>query len=298
MKPSDSFAFSARQTDMFQTCSKSMLAPAKINLCLYVTGKRPDGYHELAMLMQRLALFDQVTVELAPGEGVSGSCPGLVLPAGAENLACRAARLMLEHVGVKARVSVRVEKRIPAAAGLGGGSSDAAAVLLLLEELLDLQLPCHELMQLGLQLGADVPFFLFRKTAWAMGVGEILQAWPGLPPLWVVLVNPGFAVSTAWVFQNLRLTGQRAKAKIPRFPVRVEEVVRLLHNDLESVTRGRHPIIGEIKECLLAEGAAGVLMSGSGPTVFGLFRSPEDAERAASHLSAARGWWTAAVGSY
>lgn len=283
---------------MLQVCTKSMLAPAKINLCLHVTGRRPDGYHELAMLMQRVALFDKVTVALGQGHGVSVLCPGLDLPAGGENLAARAARMFVEHVGLRAQVTVRIDKQVPAAAGLGGGSSDAAAVLLLLDDLLESGLPDHELRQLGRRLGADVPFFLFRRTAWAEGIGDILEEWPGMPPAWVVLINPGFAVSTASVFRNLRLTGNRPKAKIPRFPVRVEEVVRLLHNDLEPVTCARYPVIGEIKRRLLAEGAAGALMSGSGPTVFGLFRSAPDAQRAASRITAERGWWAAAVSFY
>lgn len=283
---------------MLQVRTKSMLAPAKINLCLHVTGKRPDGYHDLAMLMQRLTLFDKVTVAVGPGDDVSVVCPGLDLPAGGENLAGRAARALLDHLGMRAQVAVRIDKHIPAAAGLGGGSSDAAAVLLLLDDLLGLRLPDHELRQVGRRLGADVPFFLFRKTAWAEGIGDILEEWPGVPPGWVVLINPGFAVSTASVFQNLRLTDNRPKAKIRRFPVRVEEVVRLLHNDLEQVTCARYPVIGEIKRRLLAEGAVGALMSGSGPTVFGLFPSAPEAERAASRLSAEGGWWTAAASFY
>lgn len=277
---------------------KKILAPAKINLCLHVLGKRPDGYHDLAMLMLRLALFDRVTVGIASGEGVEVRCPGVTLPEGEENIAVHAARNLLQFAGVKKRVSIEIDKQIPAAAGLGGGSSDAAAVLLLLDDLLELQLPVHALMEVGRRLGADVPFFIFQNTAWAEGIGDVLEEWPGLPPCRVVLVNPGFPVSTRQVFQNLRLTEGRSKAKIPRFPVRVEDLVRLLHNDLESVTCHRYPIIGEIKEQLLAEGAAGALMSGSGPTVFGLFRSRQDADRAASRLAEAFGCWAVAVGIY
>lgn len=275
--------------------SKTRLAPAKINLCLHVVGKRPNGYHDLAMLMQSVALYDRVTVSLRSDGEITVDCPGLELQPGVNNLAARAAHLLFDHVGIGPGASIAIDKQIPAAAGLGGGSSDAATVLLLLDELLDLHLPRHELMQLGLQLGADVPFFLFRKTAWATGVGEVLRPWPGLPPLWLVLVNPKIAVPTAWVFQNLRLTHPRAEDKIPRFPVRIDEVVRLLHNDLEVVTCQRYPVVDEIKAKLLAAGAAGALMSGSGATVFGLFDSRHTAEQAAASLADGTGWWAVAV---
>lgn len=278
--------------------TKTLLAPAKINLCLHVLGKRPDGYHNLAMLMQRVALFDKVRIYLTAGPSVVVDCPGLSLPEGADNIASRAARLLLDHVGISTGVSIVIDKRIPAAAGLGGGSSDAAAVLLLLDDLLELRLPTCELMLLGGQLGADVPFFLFGRTAWATGVGNILEPWPGLPPLWVVLVNPGIAVSTAWAYQNLRLTRSRAEDKIPRFPVRIEDVVHLLYNDLEGVTCDRYPVVKQIKARLMASDAAGALMSGSGPTVFGLFRDRQVAERAAVLLSIDTGWWSVAVALY
>lgn len=275
--------------------SKSWLAPAKINLCLHVVGKRPDGYHDLSMLMQCVALYDRVAVSLRSDGKITVDCPGLDLQPGVDNLAARAAHLLFDHVGIDTGAAISIDKQIPAAAGLGGGSSDAAAVLLLLDELLELHLPCHELMQLGQQLGADVPFFLFRKTAWATGVGEVLHPWPGLPPLWLVLVNPRIAVPTALVFQSLRLTHPRSEDKIPRFPVRIDEVVRLLHNDLEAVTCQLYPIVDEIKAKLLAAGAAGALMSGSGATVFGLFDSQYAADRAANALADGTGWWTVAV---
>jgi 4-diphosphocytidyl-2-C-methyl-D-erythritol kinase len=250
------------------------------------------------MLMQRVALFDKVTVCLTPGASILVDCPGLELPEGAENIAARAARLMLDHVGQRQGVAITVNKGIPAAAGLGGGSSDAAAVLLLLDDLLGLNLPLHELMMLGGRLGADVPFFLFRKTAWATGIGDILHEWRGMLPVWALLANPGIPVATAWVYQNLRLTHPRTEDKIPRFPVRIEEVVHLLHNDLESVTCSRYPVVDEIKSEIMALGAAGALMSGSGPTVFGLFPEQGAAENAARALSRDRGWWSVAVSLY
>jgi len=274
---------------------KTVFAPAKVNLCLHVLGRRPDNYHELAMLMQRIALFDRLEVEMVAGHDVTVSCPGLDLPRGEQNIIEKAARLLLSHVGMKCGVSIRVDKNIPVAAGLGGGSSDAAAVLEALNELLGLDLPRAELMALGRGLGADVPFFLYRQTAWATGIGDRFEAWPGLPPVTLVLVNPGIAVSTAWVFQNLGLTRPRPVARIPRFPEGISALVRLLHNDLEVVTCQRHPVITTIKERLLACGANGALMTGSGATVFGLFAERFRAAKAAQTLVAETGWWVEVV---
>jgi len=274
---------------------KTVFAPAKVNLCLHVLGRRTDGYHELAMLMQRIALFDRLDIELVTGNDVTVACPGLELANGAQNIVEKAVRMLLAHVETNQGVSVSIVKNIPAAAGLGGGSSDAAAVLQALDELLGLGLPCSELMELGLRLGADVPFFLYGKTAWATGVGECLQPWPGLPPVTLVLVNPGIAVSTAWVFQNLGLTCPTSTARIPGFPERANDLVRLLHNDLEVVTCHHHPVITTIKERLVASGADGALMSGSGATVFGLFEDPSRAALAAQTLSAETNWWVEVV---
>lgn len=274
---------------------KAVYAPAKINLCLHVLGRRDDGYHDLATLMQRIDLRDRVEVAVTKGVDITAYCPQLVMPKGVDNIAVLAARLFLEHVGETRRVTITIDKHIPAAAGLGGGSSDAAAVLMALNELLGADLSCSEMMALGVRLGADVPFFLYGQTAWATGIGERLQPWPGLPPLVLVLVNPGIPVSTAWVFQNLRLTRTGATARIPRFPEGMSGLVRLLHNDLEVVTCQRHPVISTIKERLVAGGARGALMSGSGPTVFGVFDERARAEREAKSLAAETGWWVAVV---
>jgi len=274
---------------------KTVFAPAKINLCLHVLGRRPDGYHELAMLMQRVALFDRLDIELVDGNDVTVGCPGLQLACGEQNIVEKAVRLLLAHVGLKQGVSVKVEKKIPAAAGLGGGSSDAAAVLQGLDELLGLGLPRSELMALGVRLGADVPFFLYEQTAWVTGIGECLQHWPGLPPVTLVLVNPGVVVSTAWVFQSLGLTCPTPMARIPRFPERASDLVCLLHNDLEVVTCRHYPVITTIKERLVASGADGALMTGSGATVFGLFEDPSRAALAAQTLSAETNWWVEVV---
>lgn len=266
------------------------LAPAKINLCLHVLGRRPDGYHELAMIMQRVSLFDRLQVTLTGEPGVRVVCPGVELPPDGENIAARAARRLLALAGGRCGVEIVIDKQIPVAAGLGGGSSDAAAVLMGLNEMLELGLDRAALMAEGARLGADVPFFIFGAAAWATGVGDVLEKIEDLPPLWYVLVNPGLAVSTAWVYQNLGLTSKIEAAKLPRFSRTVSGVVGLLHNDLERVTAGRYPLVATVKEELAASGAAGVLMSGSGPTVFGVFAEEGAARNAADELRRHSDW--------
>lgn len=265
-------------------------APAKINLCLHVEGRRSDGYHDLAMLMQRVTLADRLTLRLDSSAEARIECPGVTLPPGGENIALRAARRMLQLAGTGAGVALHIDKRIPVAAGLGGGSSDAATVLLALNQLLGLGLSLSELAAEGLRLGADVPFFLLQHTAWATGVGERLQPVTGLPPVWYLLVNPGIEVSTAWVFQNLRLTSPGAVTKLPALPTSIEGLVGLLHNDLEPVTLSRYPVVSRIKQQLLDSGALGALMSGSGPTVFGVFADAAGAQAARSALAREPGW--------
>ena len=271
------------------------LAPAKINLCLHVLGKRKDGYHELAMLMQRVSLFDNISVELTATPGVRVRCEAVVLATGEENIAGRAAAMMLEQSGGGGGVDLVIEKHIPVAAGLGGGSSDAAAVMLALNEMLGAGLSKNRLMELGVRLGADVPFFIFEETAWATGIGERLKKVTGLPRIWYVLVNPGFSVSTSLVYRKLELTSPGEVARLPRFPGTIKELVSQLHNDLERVTLAEFPVVAEAKELLVGLGAAGVLMSGSGPTVFGVFEKEAEARSAEAAMSRIPGWKAFAV---
>jgi 4-diphosphocytidyl-2-C-methyl-D-erythritol kinase len=275
--------------------TRSLLAPAKINLCLHVLGKRPDGYHDLGMLMQRVSLHDRIDITLVPRPGVRVVCAGVDLAPGEENITARAARRLLALAGKAVGVEIVIDKRIPVAAGLGGGSSDAASVLLALEEMLQLGLDRRALMAEGAALGADIPFFLFQQTAWATGIGEVLEPVPDLPPAWYVLVNPGLAVSTAWVYRNLGLTTGADTTKLPRFPKTLEALVGLLYNDLERVTIPRFPVIAQIKERLVSLGATGALMSGSGPTVFGVFEAEEIARSAAAALAGESGWHVSVV---
>jgi 4-diphosphocytidyl-2-C-methyl-D-erythritol kinase len=280
---------------MAPVTTKTFLAPAKINLCLHVLGRRANGYHDLAMLMQRVTLYDRITMTLRDQDGLRVSCAGVELPPGQENIAARAVRALLELTERRQGLEIDIDKQIPVAAGLGGGSSDAATVLMGLNEMLDLGLTPRQLMDVGVKLGADVPFFIFRTTAWATGIGEELAAVPAVPQAWYVLVNPGLQVSTAWVYQNLRLTSPRSDLKIPRFSGELGELLELLHNDLEQVTMAHFPLIGDIKQRLRNLGAEGALMSGSGPTVFGVFREERTARAAAEALAAEPGWRAFAV---
>ncbi|GLI37343.1 4-(cytidine 5'-diphospho)-2-C-methyl-D-erythritol kinase [Geobacter hydrogenophilus] len=275
--------------------SLTLKAPAKVNYRLDVLRRRPDGYHDLRMIMQRIDLCDEITITLSDTSGVRVTCGREGVPDGPENIAWRAANALLPLSGQEAGIDIAITKNIPVAAGLGGGSSDAATVLLGVNELLGLGLSIERLMEVGVTLGADVPFFVFGKTALAEGIGEVLTAIDAVPPLWLVIVNPNIPVSTAWVYQSLRLTGEWNGDTIPRFFKDVADVCAVLANDLESVTIGRYPVIGEIKERLVAAGAAGALMSGSGPTVFGLFAAEEEARGAAQSIASSSDWFVTAV---
>jgi 4-diphosphocytidyl-2-C-methyl-D-erythritol kinase len=266
------------------------LAPAKINLCLHVLGRRSNGYHELLMLMQPVSLTDRVTLRLLDEPVFEVECPEVQLAEGEQNIALRAARAVFARVGCGGGVRVRVDKKIPVAAGLGGGSSDAATVLTGLNGMLGSPLSTESLMCEALKLGADVPFFVQGTSSWARGVGERLDPVDKMPAVWYVLVNPGFAVSTAWVYGNLGLTSPGDVAKLPEFSGLTDDLLRLLHNDLERVTVARYPEVDRIKRALLEQGALGALMSGSGPTVFGVFSEKDRATAAYERLRSVSGW--------
>ncbi|AJE02629.1 4-(cytidine 5'-diphospho)-2-C-methyl-D-erythritol kinase [Geobacter pickeringii] len=274
--------------------SLTLKAPAKVNYRLDVLRRRPDGYHDLRMIMQRIDLCDEITITVADAPGIRVSCGREGIPDGPGNIAWRAADALLEAAGKTAGLDIAITKNIPVAAGLGGGSSDGATVLMGVNELLGLGFSDERLMEIGVKLGADVPFFIFKKTALAEGIGEVLTPLDGVPAVWLAVVNPNVHVSTAWVYQNLQLTSGKGEAKIPRFFENVSDLCSVLANDLETVTIPRHPVIGEIKGELLKRGAQGALMSGSGPTVFGLF-DDERGARSAVDAMRKRGWFAAAV---
>lgn len=272
-----------------------MQAPAKVNYRLDVVGRRPNGYHDLRMIMQRVNLCDEVTIRLVPQPGIRVACGRDGVPEGEGNIAWKAARALLELTDAQQGVEIEITKNIPVAAGLGGGSSDCAAVLLGLNELLGLGLTRERLMEIGVKLGADVPFFVFEQTALAEGIGEVLTPLDKVPDAWVVLVNPNLPVSTAWVYQNLQLTQRDRLDTLPNSFEDLASVCRVLANDLESVTIPAFPVIAEIKHALVGFGAAGTLMSGSGPTVFGLFEDRSTAQRAGAALQQQQDWFVAVV---
>ncbi|BEQ16421.1 4-(cytidine 5'-diphospho)-2-C-methyl-D-erythritol kinase [Desulfoferula mesophila] len=269
----------------------TLSAPAKVNLFLRVLGRRPDGYHDLATLMQPLDLADTLTARLG-SPGLSLTCDRSEL-AGPDNLVLAAARAYYAALGREPAASFELTKRIPVAAGLGGGSSDAAAALMALNALHDGALEPRRMVELAAGLGADVPFFLAGCTAWCTGIGERVEPWPDFPLLDMVLVNPRFALSTAHVYQQFDFywTNPHQPIRIKRPSRNATSLAQLLVNDLEKVSLEEHPTLGQIKQTLRKTGARGCLMSGSGPTVFGVFADAAQAEQAARNLRAQGRWW-------
>lgn len=270
-------------------------ARAKINLTLEVLSRRPDGYHEIRTVLQALELHDLITIEPGPEIAVLSLHPEV--PGGPANLAYKAALALREKVGGEpGGARIFIEKRIPLAAGLAGGSADAAATLQGLNELWGLGLEREELLQVAARIGSDVPFCLDGITALATGRGEILHPLPPLPPLYVVLANPGFGVATSWAYaefdRGVKAPGEETAGKIsPSLALvevlkkgRLSELGALLYNDLAGVVSRRYPLIAELKDRLKSAGALGVEMSGSGPTVFGLFQEESRARQAMEEL--------------
>ena len=263
-------------------------ANAKINLTLDILGKREDGFHEVAMVMQTIGLHDTLTLEKTDG-AIELSINVPWLKADEKNLAWRAAEIIRQECGLQGGVRIELTKRIPVAAGLAGGSADAAAVLKGMNELYDLGLSQKKLCELGAQLGSDIPFCIMGGTMLATGRGEVLTRLADMPETWVVLAKPRISVSTAWAYQNYDEQGaekhpdnkaiERAIAHKNR-----KAVAGLLCNVLESVTIKKYDVIAEYKEMMLDNGAMASMMSGSGPTVFGLARSREQAEAIANVL--------------
>lgn len=268
----------------------TFLSPAKINLFLRVLSKRADGYHEIRSLMQPVSLYDELTIEAREGDSLSVTTDSVDAPGGPQNLAYRAAESLLGTLGVRKSVYIHIKKNIPVGAGLGGGSSNAATVLMALNDMLVADLNEERLMELGAKLGSDVPFFILNGPAIAEGRGEVLRR-VDIPQYAYVLINPGFAVSTAWVYNNLSLTKRGEDNILSYSEGSLNDINKLkdaLVNDLEEVTLERYPEIATLKKSLTGLGACGALMSGSGPTVFGLFASSNEAKRAFGALVSSR----------
>lgn len=263
----------------------SVKALAKINLGLDVIRKRPDGYHEVRMIMQTVHLYDQLTIQKTKEPEISIQSNLSFLPMDESNLAYQAAKLLKDECGIREGVAISLKKHIPIAAGMAGGSTDAAAVLYGMNELFGLGFKRQKLMELGVGIGADVPYCLMRGTALAEGIGEKLKSLPPMPKCPVLIAKPNIGVSTKFVYENLKLDGHVVHPDISAQIAAIRQgdlkaVAGLMGNILESVTVPQYPVIDEIKRCMTDNGALSSMMSGSGPSVFGLF-DDENAAKAA-----------------
>lgn len=268
-----------------------IFSPAKINLFLQITGKRPDGYHDLVSLMCCVGLYDTISLTFGVKK-TSVSCCHPDVPEDETNLAFAAASLFLNTLNINQGIKISIEKQIPVGAGLGGGSSNAAAVFLGLNRHYGYPFSPDKLISMGLSIGADVPFFIFRKPAMVTGIGDKLKAYQGLESFKILLVFPGFSISTAKVYKNLNLGLTNCKKKLRSFLLNEQSFDPRCHlcNDLESTAASMCPGIFTAKEALLRHGALGALMSGSGSTVFGLFSDSDTAFKANRALAENDKW--------
>ena len=278
-----------------------ILAPAKINLSLQILGLRPDGYHEIRSIAQKISLFDRITLKEETQPGISLVCDQPDIPTDSGNLAWRAASLLMETAGISGKgVSIILEKHIPHGAGLGGGSSDAAAVLLGMSVLFGLSPHPDLLHEISLRIGSDVPLFLGPSPSSIEGRGDLVKPSLLRVPAIFLVVYPGFPVSTHWAYSNFRLTKKTrnytisSQKKVDWGGVSPDRWQDLLVNDLETVVSGRHPEIARCRESLVRLGAKASLMSGSGSAVFGLFENPDTAQRALKGILS-EGWPFAAL---
>jgi 4-diphosphocytidyl-2-C-methyl-D-erythritol kinase len=272
-------------------CGFRLKAPAKVNLRLKVLWKRSDGFHEIETVMQPIGLWDIIRVEPTAG-GLEVRCPGFPDLEGEQNLIWRAVRLLEKEMEQRLSFRISLIKRIPLGAGLGGGSSDAAAIFSGINDFLGRPISAGRLTELAGNLGSDIPFFLVRQTSLARGRGEILEPLPDFPPWWYVLVYPGFPLATRWVYQQVKipLTGKNEYTNIKSLKIGlIGSGAEFLENDLEKAVLARYPHLPRIKEALLAEGGLGALMTGSGSTIFGLWKDKKEAVKAFHHLK--KGAW-------
>jgi 4-diphosphocytidyl-2-C-methyl-D-erythritol kinase len=266
-------------------------APAKINLRLEIIGRRPDGYHLLQSVMAPVSIFDELTFSPAE-EGVSFTCSDPELPMDDNNLVVKAAKAVLTEASCSRGVRIHLAKKIPSAAGLGGGSSDAATTLLSVRELFSLAISDERLHTLATGLGADVPFFLYRSACLVEGIGEKVSKYTVASGLPVALIKPVEGLSTPRVYQALNwpLTHHRKAHNLPASLGDLHTVCAWLRNDLEAPAEALLPRIADGKKLLQDQGAAGVRMSGSGPTIFGIFNRQEEAVQACD-FAKRQGWW-------
>lgn len=263
----------------------TLRAHGKINLGLDVTGRLENGYHEVRMIMQSVELADIVTMKKISEDRITVASDREGIPCDERNLAYRAAALMKERYSLQGGIEIFLEKHIPVAAGMAGGSADCAAVLKGMNALFGLGLPLNELQKIGVKLGADVPYCLLGGCALAEGIGEVLTKLEEPPACSLLLAKPDIDVSTKHVYGRLKLDTLKRHPDIDGMMKDIEcgnleGICGKLENVLESVTGAEYPIIGDIERLMLEEGALGAIMSGSGPTVFGIFREEKAARRA------------------
>ncbi len=263
-------------------------AYAKINLGLDVVKKLPSGYHQVKMILQTVDIFDQLTLEKT-GDRIMLTTDSDELPPGRDNLICRAAELMREKYHFSEGIHIHLEKRIPIAAGMAGGSTDAAAVMKGISRLLGLDAPIPQLMEYGVAIGADVPYCIMGGTALAEGIGDILTALPPAPDCFILVAKPDISVSTKYVYEHLDAAGLKSHPDIDGMRAAIEQgslqgILDRMENVLETVTIPAHPVIATIKNRMRELGAVKSLMSGSGPTVFGIFLEKQAAELAGGQL--------------
>lgn len=268
-------------------------AYAKINIGLDVLRRRADGYHEVKMIMQTVDIYDELVLERRKEPGIELRMDNSELPSGGDNLICRAADLLFREKKITGGVNISLTKRIPIAAGMAGGSADAAAALRGVNELFDLGYSLTELQALGVGLGADIPYCLAGGTMLSEGIGEILTPLPAPPAAHLVIAKPDINVSTAFVYGNLHADSLAWHPDIDGMIAALQKgdldgITGRLGNVLETVTVKAHPVIEQIKELLRKQGAENALMSGSGPTVFGIFKEKETAARAAEAVERGR----------
>lgn len=262
---------------------------AKINLGLDVLGKREDGYHEVRMIMQTIRMYDQLDMRKSVEPGIHLTTNKKYIPVDENNLVWRAAKLMMDTCGIMEGVSIHLHKVIPVAAGMAGGSSDAAATLVGMNRLFHCGLSKEKLMELGVQIGADVPYCVLRVTALAEGIGEKLTVLPPMPDCWILIGKPGISVSTKYVYTTLDLNTDTVHPDIDGMKKALEDgnlygITERMGNVLQDVTIPAYPEVERIKEQMKALGAVNAMMSGSGPTVFGIFDNEEKAQKACQKL--------------
>ena len=270
-------------------------ALAKINLGLDVLRRREDGYHEVKMIMQTIGLHDDLEIRKTKTPGIQVKTNLYYLPTNENNLVYKAAKLLMDEFQIQDGVSIQLKKRIPVAAGMAGGSSDGAAVLWGINQMYGLGLSMQALMERGVRLGADVPYCIQRGTALAEGIGEKLSVLPLMPKCTILIAKPGISVSTKFVYENLHANDLKPEQH-PDVDSMIEAMRQKdlgllcsrMGNVLETVTIPAYPVINEIKRTMMDNGAIGSMMSGSGPTVFGIFDSPVAAKQAVKAVRAAK----------